>query len=116
MGKPKYISFSYLSLQSNVSLDDSGEVRIASIRGATSLDVDYALISAESSANIGQVRLAKAEDFGLKRAESDHIYVKRSLLGPQEIQLEFVYSTNQNDMKIIMNRLLLTIYISKYTF
>lgn len=114
--QPKYISFSYLSLQSNLSLND-GPVRIASIRGARNLDVDYKLISAESpDAVVGQTNLARDEDFELKRAESDHIYLKRSLAGPQEIHLEFAYTTRQNDMKITMNRLLLTIYVSKYSF
>lgn len=116
LNQPKYISFSYLSLQSNVSLEENGAVRIASIRGAANLDVDYKLISAESPENIGQSNLASGEDFELKRTESDHIYVRRSLAGPQEIQLEFAYTTHQNDMKIIMNRLLLTIYVSKYSF
>lgn len=114
--KPRYISYSFLSIQSNIDLTNEEHIRIASIRGATTSEVDYQLLSVNSTENLDQSNLAKKEDFHLKRADIDDIYLKRSLIGPQEIQLEFSYKTNQNGLKIIMNQLLITIYVSKYSF
>ena len=115
--RPKYVSYSFISIQSNISLTNEGGIRIASIRGATAFDIDFKQTSAVSSnSDFNPTNLAKRDDFSLKRQDSDHIFLKRSLIGPQEIKLEFVYTTKQNEKKIIMNRLLLTIYVSKFSF
>ena len=113
-------TYRYLSLASNISIPTLGYLELMNLQGRsrdgfTTVDLALKVANVRSPAGVPRV---KEDYFYVRRvaADSATVALKRSIIGPQDVELHLNMSLYNRGVHFGFNIVELFIYISPYDF